>query len=212
MEAAVATIVAALIGLAGGLAAQAFSHRRWTREQDTKRAELLETLAQERRAEAEEQARQRRAEQTETLERMAEQTNSVIDNALKLAEAHQGDAEKARLLALETAQSHTECRAEVAHLAGQVAELRARITETERTSGYEHRIGEQHRDLKHRALNALTVAEGYVALVQKLVPKCTCHAFDALDELTNTIQPQVAGLLAENQRIAGTTTVEGAPT
>lgn len=201
MATVVATIVAAAIGLVGVLVTQSFLHRRWGREQDAKRDQLLATSREE-----------RRREQAEVLDRMAEQNNAVVQNAVTLAEVHRVDAEQARLLVLEASTAHTECRHEVAQLAGKVEELRARIIESERTSGYEHRIGEEHRNLKHKALNALTVSEGYVALVQKLVPKCSCHAFDALDELTNSIQPRVAELLAENQRIAATDPDEqGAP-
>lgn len=173
-------IVAGLFGLAVVLLGQWFLHRRWAAEQDEKRSHEADNI----------------------LARMAEQNSAVVANALKVAEVHQEDAEKARQLALETARNHTECRAEVAHLAGKVEELRARMTETERTAGQNALATERHRDLKHRALNALTVAEGYVALVQKLVPNCTCHAFDPLEQLTATVKPRVEELLSENLSLA----------
>jgi hypothetical protein len=191
-------IVVGLLALVGVVVTQWFLHRRWTAEQDTKREEMLTRLATERQTEADRQDAKRQSEQAEILSRMAEQNSAVVNNALKVAEVHQQDADTARRLAVETARNHSECRQEVATLAGKVEELRARITETERTAGQNALATERHRDLKHKALSALTVSEGYVELVKKLVPTCTCSAFASLDPLTSSIRPRTAELLAEN--------------
>lgn len=196
--------VGAILVFAGLLVTQALMHRRWTREQDSKRQALADKLAEERRSEAEEQSRERRAEQADLLSRMAEQNSSVVENALKVAEIHKEDAERARLTAVETAQNHAECRQEVAVLSGKVEELHARITENERTYGAYQKATERHREIKHKALNALTVADGYVSLCKKLATGCTCNAFDPIKALTEEIHPRIQELLAENQDIEPT--------
>jgi polyhydroxyalkanoate synthesis regulator phasin len=183
-------IAAALFAFVGLLLTQALLHRRWTREQDGKREEMGHRLAEE-----------RRKEHDDLLHRMAEQNNAVVENALRIAEVHQQDAERARVLALENAQSHLECRQEVATLAGKIDELRERIAENERTMGEAQRVQEEDRGIKHDALTALTISEGTVDLVKKLVPNCTCHAFAPIEHLVTSFHPRAPGLVEANARI-----------
>ena len=196
-------VVVGLIGFAGVLAstvvAQSFLHRRWTREQDARRAEVIAANAAERKQEAAEQAQARRDEMREILERMERQNNAVVENAVQLAEVHSEDAEKARLLALEAAQAHTECRQEVSHLSGKVEELRARVVENERISGRELLISQRHQDLKHAALTALSVSEGITDLAVRLAKNCECHAFDPIAALTENYHPKLDELTAMNR-------------
>lgn len=150
-------LAGAIIGLAGVVLSlvvtQTLLHRRWSAEQDRKRDEIIETQQNQRREEAELQARERREELSEILERIGQQTNTVIENALALANEHRTDADIARGLAAQTATAHAECRQEVATLGGKVEELRARMTETERTAGLASRVSEHHQRIKHKALN-----------------------------------------------------------
>lgn len=185
-----ADIIVGLLALVGVLAGNAFMHGRWTREQDIKRQDMADRLS-----------RERREEQRDLLDRMAEQHNTVVENAVRLAEVHQEDAEKARLLALDTAAAHAECRQEVAMLSGKVEELRARITENERTMGDQQRVSEDDRNIKHDALTALTISEGTVSLVQKLVPNCTCDAFVSIDHLVTSFHPRASALVDANSRL-----------
>src|SRR3712207_1045759 len=110
-------LIGAVLVFAGLLLTQYLLQKRWTHEQDEKREELAARLAQDRREEHE-----------ALLSRMAEQNAAVVNNALRVAEVHQEDADKAREL-------HAECRQEVAVLAGKVDEMRSRITENERLMG-----------------------------------------------------------------------------
>lgn len=181
----------AFVGLiATTVGTQALLHQRWAREQDERRDQIIET-----------QAQQRRKEQTEILDRMAEQNSAVVANAVKLAEVHQEDAEKARLLAITTAEAHTECRQEVASLSGKVEELRARITENERTAGRESLLSHAHQDLKHKALTALTVSEGLTSIAASRAQQCTCGAFDVIADLTANFRPRIDDLLDENAHL-----------
>lgn len=193
----VAIIVGGVITIITTLIAQAFLHRRWAVEQDSKRDEIIA-----------QQANERRQEQQEFLQSMSEQTKSIISNAISLAETHREDAERARLMVIEASNSHIECMKEVSVLKGSMDELRIRLSETERTSGYDHKIAEQHREIKHEALNALAGYEGYVALVRNLLPSCTCEAFKPLEELTNVVQPRMNTLLEKNRHIQDTLQTE----
>lgn len=191
-------LVAAVLAFAGLLYTQTLLHRRWSREQDVKRAEMLATATAERRQEAELAAEERRNEQRLLVERLGEQTNRVIEGALQIADVHRTDAETARVAVAQISEAHSECRQEVAHLAGKVEELRVRMIEGERTSGLAALMAERHQDIKHRALNLLSVSEGYVDLVRQRVDKCTCGAFDPLEELTSGLSSKINELVAEN--------------
>lgn len=194
-------LLAILLGFVGLLVTQAGLHRRGMREQDTKRDEMLATLAQERAAEAERLARERREEQRELIDRMAEQSNRVVEGALEVAEVHKSDAETARLLAIENARNHAECRQEVAHLGGKVEELRARVIETERTSGRDSAVSQWHQDVKHMAVTALAASEGITGLAVSCAKKCNCHAFDPMSDLLEGYTPRLEAIVEENKRL-----------
>lgn len=175
----IGVVAGAVCLLIGTVLTQTLLHRRWTREQEAKRDSAMENL----------------------LAGVAEQSSVVVQSALRVAEAHQEDAEKARLLAVETATNHAECRAEVAHLAGKFEEMRARQVENERIMGAQNRLSEADRGIKHDALTALTISEGTVDLVKKLVPKCTCNAFDPIDHLVSSFHPRAPALVRANSQI-----------
>lgn len=195
-------VIVGALALVGVLVANWVAHRHWTAEQDRKRDEIIATQQAQRRQEAEEAARERREEQRDILAQMSEQNNVIIENAVALANEHRVDAQAARHLAAETAGAHAECRQEVATLSGKVEELRARMTETERTSGYASLVSEHHQKVKHMALNGLAAAEGYMSLVDQLAGQCECHALDPIRALRDTVKPRLDAVLEENLRIA----------
>lgn len=191
MEAQIIVGLLAFLGLILTTAGtQWLLHRRWAEEQDERRDHIIET-----------QQEQRRKEQAEILARMAEQNSAVVANAVRLAEVHQEDAEKARLLAITTAEAHSECRQEVAALSGKMEELRARVSENERTSAREAMLSHAHQDVKHQALTALTVSEGLTSLAVSRAQQCTCGAFDVIADLTANFRPRIDDLLDENARL-----------
>lgn len=179
----IGALTGAVLVFAGLLLTQWLLHRRWTEEQDDKRRDEAENL----------------------LGRMADQNSSVVENALRVAQVHREDAERARVLALETAQNHAECRAEVAALAGRVEELRQRIAENERTMEEQSRTAEEDRGIKHDALSALTISEGTVHLVRTLVADCTCEAFKPIESLVSSFHPRAPALVEANARIRSST-------
>lgn len=193
--------IAALLAFAGLLVTQALLHRRWTREQEIKRDEAISKASESRRAEAATQAKERRAENAEILDRLAEQTNRVVTDALRIAEIHQSDAERARDAAIVTAQAHADCRQEVAMLGGKIEELRGRVVENERTSGREAQVAQRHQDMKHKTFTALTVSEGITTLAVSCAKNCSCSAFAPMTDLLETYQPRLQGLVDENSRL-----------
>lgn len=194
-------VIVAIIALVGVVLTQWFLHRRWTAEQDAKRTDLLASIAKQQRDESEKQTKERRQEQAEILNRMAEQSSTIIDDALKIAAIHQQDAEGARQLAIENARNHTECRQEVANLAGKVEELRARVIETERTSGREAAVSQWHQDVKHMTITALAASEGTTGLAVSCAKKCTCHAFDPMLDVLEGYTPRLEKIVEENKRL-----------
>ena len=174
-----ADVLSAILVFAGLLLTQYLMHRRWTSDQDDKR----------------------RNENDDLLNRMAAQNNSVVDNALRVAQIHADDAERARLLAVETANHHAECRAEVASLSGRLEELRERIGENERTMQQQSLMAEEDRGIKHDALTALTVSEGTVHLVKTFVAKCTCQAFEPIQSLVAEFHARAPALVEMNSHI-----------
>lgn len=198
------SLLAAAVTVAAVLIAQHFQNRRSAREQDAKREELAARLAAERREDEERHGKERRQELADILERMAEQNSSVVANAVRLAEVHQQDAERARLLAIDNATAHAECRQEVAHLAGQVGELKARQAENERTMGDQIRLGEEDRKIKHDAFTALTASEGTLDLVKDFVADCECDAYRPVHRLVTSFHPRAPALLEANLRLRPT--------
>lgn len=184
-------LIVGLLAFVGVIVGQQAQHRRWAKDQDAKAVERQDALL-------EKAGKERRAEQAVLAERISEQTAQVLEGALQIAEVHRTDADAARAVAREAAEAHHQCRQEVAALGGAVEELRARMVENERTSGLDRLMAERHQDLKHRAFGLLSAAEGYVGLVQKRVHKCSCTAFDPLEEITTGLQPHISDLLVEN--------------
>lgn len=204
-------IIAALLALIGVILTQALLHHQWAKSQDQRREEMLTKAAEDRRAEAERQANERRQEQATFLATMADQTNTVVANAVKLAEEHREDAETARLLAIETARQHAECRSEVAALGGKLEELRARVVETERTAGIETLFSEKHRDVKHMTITALAASEGVTTLAVTCAKGCTCGAFEAMSDLLANWKPRLNDVMAENNRVFAPAAVYSSP-
>ena len=174
-----AEAIGAVLVLAGVVLTQYLLHKRWASDQEDKRS----------------------AEADDLLRRMADQNSSVVENALRIAAVHREDAERARVLALETAQNHLECRSEVAVLAGRIEELRERIGESERVMSAQAHIAEEDRGIKHDALTALTVSEGTIHLVKMFVADCTCGAFAAIDSLVSDFHPRASDLVEKNRHI-----------
>lgn len=45
------------------------------------------------------------------------------------------------------------------------------------------------------------MSEGYVGLVQQRVNKCTCGAFDPLEDITAGMHPRIDEILAKNRAL-----------
>lgn len=186
----IGAVVGAVLAFAGLLVTQALMHKRWTAEQEALRTEALDQVAEE-----------RREADRRLLDQIAEQNRAMTQNALDLVAEHRKDAEELRQERAEANRMHAECRAEVASLAGRLEELRIRVTETERTAGETNRLIELHRDVKHDALNALSVSEGTMGLVKRQVEKCSCDAYGPVRELVTNYEPKADALLKLNQQI-----------
>lgn len=184
----VATIAVGALALVGVLITQYALHRRWAAEQRTLLIEARKASANE-----------RKEEMTAMLATVGDQNRLMFDDAFQLIEVHRTNADEARATSAADRAAHEECRREVSALAGQMSELRVRVTESERTHGEAERSIEKHRHIKHQALNALAVSEGSMALVKKLVPSCTCNAFEPVQELISAIKPRLEDILAENK-------------
>jgi hypothetical protein len=182
-------IIVSLFVFAGLVVTQWGLHKRWVTEQKTQREESLTKYAEE-----------RKTEFATMLSQVGEQSRKVFEDAFNMIEVHRADASAARLQMAEQAVVNAECKQEIAHLTGRVEELRVRLMENERTHTATLEAIERHRLVKHDALNALSVSEGTMVLVQRLLPNCTCGAFAPIAALVERFEPRAAALLDENNK------------